>query len=104
MNKNESIKLFKLISGEEFIATILSDKVGGDILVKDAVSITYHPTQDGKMTSGFAPFMPLGSDEVEIKRSAIAAAAEPKGDVIREYERVFSKLALPPTSKLSIVT
>ena len=50
------IKLFKLTSGEEIMASVTSTS-GNVVNITDAVALVYQQAGDGRMTVGFAPFV-----------------------------------------------
>lgn len=90
------IKLFKLTSGEEIMASVTSTNSDG-VNVTDAVALVYQQAGAGQMTVGFAPFMPYTNDKVTVLyRHAIAASGEPNSQILGEYNRVFSKIVIAP--------
>lgn len=93
------IKLFKLISGEELLATVRMR--GASIEIEDAVTLVYQQVGDGKMSVGFAPYMPYADDKVILLNpSAIASEASPKEQILGEYNRVFSKIVIAPANSI----
>ena len=89
-----NIKLFKFVSGEEIIADITSTDLdlGGapkSFTINDAVTLVYRPQEGGKMTVGFAPFMPYATGKIELLSSAIIAYSEPQEDLLNEFNRIF---------------
>ena len=95
------VKLYKLTSGEEIMATEVTFGDNTTIL-KDVVSLVYQPTQDGQMTAGFAPYMPYSDGSITFQDTAIGSVANPKSDILAEYTRVFSKIEIFPAG--SIIT
>jgi hypothetical protein len=98
------IKLFKLISGEEIIAKVTSFRTvsGNEYVLEDVVSLVYQPTNDGRMTTGFAPFMPYAEGEIALNQSAVVSStSELKQQILDEYNRVFSKIQIAPASVLA---
>jgi hypothetical protein len=91
-----SVKIYKLISGEELIATTV-ETTTTSLVVEDAVTLVYHQLEGGKMSAGFAPFMPYSSGKIELELSAIAASAEVKAEMLQEYKRIFSSIITPPS-------
>jgi hypothetical protein len=85
------IKLIKFTSGEEIIATIVSQDTEKSLVVKDAITLVYRPTQEGggAMSVGFAPFMPYAEGEVLLYASSMAAITDVKEDLAKEYDRIF---------------
>jgi hypothetical protein len=91
-----TLVMYKLISGEELVAI----PVGGSqdtVTLKDAVALVYHQAGEGKMSIGFAPFMPYSKGEVELYKSAIASFSAPKDEIAQEHARIFSGIIIPPT-------
>lgn len=87
------IKLAKLTSGEEIMYTEVS--VGdGATVIKDAVTLVYHQTEQGTVSVGFSPFMPYHDGTIAIWHNAIAAVSEPQAQMLAEYTRVFSGIVL----------
>lgn len=89
-----NVKLYKLISGEEIIGTVESE-TEQQVGLKDTVTVTYHPTGDGKMSSGFAPHMPHSDGIISLKTSAIAFVADVNSDILNEYKRIFGGIVVP---------
>lgn len=95
-----SVTLFKLISGEEIIGTLVGTSPDY-VELKDTVTIAYQPTNDGKMSAGFAPHMPYAGGNLTLYSSAIAFRADLKEDMLNEYKRIFGGIIVP---RQSIVT
>lgn len=92
--------LVKLISGEEVIGTLVGTATEY-IELKDTVTIAYHPTNDGKMSAGFAPHMPYSDGNLILYSRAIAFRANVKGDMLNEYKRIFGHIITPRQSIIS---
>lgn len=91
------IKLFKLTSGEEIMAQVVSPPHADVISITDAVALVYQQAGAGQMTVGFAPFMPYCDDKpTTLYYHAIAATGEPNSQILGEYNRVFSKIVIAP--------
>ena len=85
------VKILKLMSSEEIVATIItSDEC--TMTIDDAVTLAYQPISEGKMSVGFAPFMPQAEGQIVLDRAAVAAVAVPKDALLQEYNRVHSRL------------
>ena len=96
-----SVKLYRLMNGDELIAKMTREDTES-IDVTDAVSIIYHPAQDGRMTAGFAPFLPYaGKGDIRIYKQALCAMGEVKEDMLSEYNRIFSNIVIAPASTLA---
>lgn len=89
-----SVTLFKLISGEEIIGTLVGTSPDY-VELKDTVTIAYHPTNDGKMSAGFASHMPYTDGNLILYSSAIAFRANLKEDMLNEYKRIFGGIIMP---------
>lgn len=83
-----TIKVFRMINGEELIASVKSETDGGFETTKPA-SIMLQQTPDGKMGVGIAPYMPYANGDIFIYRSAVAAEALPDVAMENEYNRIF---------------
>lgn len=94
---NDVIELIKTINGEEIIATITSEDMS-TLVLKDTVTVAYHPTGDGKMSAGFAPHMPYSDGQIRMSKTAVAFRAEVKQDMLNEYKRIFGGIITPSSS------
>lgn len=96
---NEII-LFKLTTGEELIAKVTGRGVNTQIT--DAVTLVYHQVSEGRMSVGFAPFMPYAADtkDISLNNSTIAAEATPTDQILSEYNRVFSNIVIAPANAI----
>lgn len=83
-----TIKVFRLINGEELISSITSGSDVGYFLEKPA-NIMLQQTADGKMGVGIAPYMPYAKEKVYLFKHAIASEAEPELQMENEYNRLF---------------
>lgn len=88
-----TIRLIRMSSGEDIIATVLSE-------VDDAISITNVlvavPTQNGQI--GFAPWSPImdpNEESVEVFKKFIVYVSKPAPQVIDQYNSIFSKVIVP---------
>jgi hypothetical protein len=90
------IRIFKLTSGEEIMGSLeVTD--AESFRISDTVALVYQQAGDGRMTVGFAPFMPYGEESTTVLyRRAVAASATPKEQILGEYNRVFSKIVIAP--------
>lgn len=94
------IKMYRLVSGEEIIVNV-TGTTPEYVNVKDAVVIAYHQTNDGRMSAGFAPFMPYSQGDITLYTNAIAACTTVKDDMLSEYNRIFSNIVIAPAGILS---
>lgn len=83
-----TIKVFKLISGEEVIAEVTTDNA------EDAFITIDHPTtimmQQTERGVGVAlvPYMPYAEKQIQLFKTAIASMSEPLVEMRNEYTRV----------------
>ena len=83
----KTVKVLKLISGEEVI-TRISNGLGdtGSIVCEKPMMTQPVPVQGGQMAMGISPWMFAGkSDEVAIDRSSIIATTDAKKDIEDKY-------------------
>lgn len=90
------VKVYKLISSEEVIATVVTEDFQ-TVTIEDAITLAYQPMGEGKMSVGFAPFMPQASGKIILQKAAIACTGTPKDALLTEYNRANSKIITPPT-------
>ena len=80
-------------SGEDVVADLVENR--GDTLVL-ANPIVMVPGRDG--TVGFAPWSPLldpDVKELEVRASYTVYMSIPNGDIIENYEQIFSPIITP---------
>jgi hypothetical protein len=95
-----TVKVYKLINGEELIAEVFSETPDVTVL-KSAASIVLQQTKDG-MGVGLAPYMPYVNGNIELHNHAIAAKGNPDPNMVNEYNRLFgSGIVMAPASALS---
>ena len=82
-----TIKVFKMINGEELICEVL-ETTDTQYSVKSPANIMLQQTERG-MGVGIAPYMPYAGDKITINRSAIAAEGVPDQNMQNEYNRIF---------------
>ena len=82
------VKLVKLTSGEEIMYTQIS--VGDSAtVVKDAVTLVYHQTEQGTVSVGFSPFMPYSEGTIAIYDESICGITDVKKELLSEYNRIY---------------
>lgn len=95
-----TVKVYKLINGEELIAEVFSEKEEVTVL-KSAASIVLQQTKDG-MGVGLAPYMPYVNGNIELYKQSIAATGNPDPNMVNEYNRLFgSGIVMAPASALT---
>ena len=98
---SKNIKIFKFVSSEEVIAEVEGQSnLGGEIryTIKNCIQVIL---QSGPNGFG-AILVPWGSVEglIEVDSNHILFVGDPKKDLLEQYEKVFSPLALPPKTLL----
>lgn len=94
-----TIKLFRLTTGEEIVANQVAVR-DNTTVIEEAVTLVYQQVDEGRMSVGFAPFMPQADGEIAINNHAIAVTTDPKENLLSEYNRVFSKIQIAPASAI----
>ena len=96
---NEII-VFKLVTGEELIASVASE--GADYtIVKNPAVIVMQQTQNG-VGVGLMPFMPYSSGDIKIRNSGMVSVAAADVKMVNEYNRLFgSGIEVVPASALA---
>jgi hypothetical protein len=82
-----TIKVFKLINGEEVISEVTSTSEAGYFLENPAV-IQLQQTAKG-VGVGIAPYMPYAKDKIYLFKHALASEASADEKMENEYRRVF---------------
>jgi hypothetical protein len=83
-----SVKVFKLLNGEELIADVSSSSDAGYHLDQPA-QIMMQQNEEGKVGVGLAPYMVYVEGKVYLNKTAIAAEGEPVIQMRNEYSRLF---------------
>lgn len=93
-----NVVLYRLCNGDELIA---DEGVRNDttIAISDAVALVYHQTEKG-VSVGFAPFMPQSDGTISLHISDISATSVPNEQVLKEYNRIFSKIEIVPAGTI----
>lgn len=84
-----TVKIFKLLTGEEVIGS--EEKQDREsITLKNPAVILMRQTEDGRFTVALAPYMAYAEfGTVIIYRTAIAADCEPDVKMVNEYSRIY---------------
>ena len=93
-----NVVLYRLCNGDEVIADSSTQNLSqepGTIAISDAVALVYHQTDKG-VSVGFAPFMPQSNGDIKLYKSDISAVSTPNEQVLKEYNRIFSKIEIAP--------
>lgn len=93
-----NVVLYRLNNGDEVVADQVS--VGdGATVIADAVALVYHQTDKG-VSVGFAPFMPQSDGKITLWHGSISAVSVPNEQVLKEYNRIFSKIEIVPAGTI----
>jgi hypothetical protein len=93
-----TIKLIRMSSGEDVIATVIENKEN-EIIIKDPIVLV--PAQNNQI--GFAPWSPVLDRSVEsinISKNFVVFISDPNEAVIENHKAIFSNLVTPPEKKL----
>lgn len=82
-----SIKVFKLINGEEIISEVFNH-YSEHFELKNPATIIVQQTEQG-VGIGLAPYMPYVNGNVELNKSAVASSGTPEVKMENEYRRIF---------------
>jgi hypothetical protein len=98
--KAGSIRVFKLISGEEIIGEVFNH-FDREIELKSPATIVIQQTERG-VGVGLMPYMAYATGNIHLHRHAIASDAEPDAKMVNEYNRIFgSGIEVVPASALA---
>lgn len=92
-----NVKLIRMSSGEDVVATIVNET---DSVFEVENAIVAIPTGEGQI--GFAPWSPLISKSdktLPVNKKFVVYVAEVAEDIVNQYNQMFSKI-VTPTSKL----
>lgn len=88
-----SVKIIRLSTGEELIATVKVDQNSEMVLEDVAILI---PTSENQL--GLAPFMAYGNyTELRLQRKDIMFSIEPNDQLAETYRKMFRKIITPLT-------
>jgi hypothetical protein len=94
------VKLFRIITGEEVIAEVVSDD-STSVVVKNGLVVL--PTNNGV---GFAPWATVISKdnpEITVSKSHIVYVAELQEEVAKKYNEMFGSKLITPSDKKIII-
>ena len=92
-----NIRLIKMNSGEDVVCDLIREEADTLVICNPIVMV---PQGNGQV--GFAPWSPFLSDsvkELSIRRSYTVYISEPKDEVCKNYEEIFSPI-IKPSSKI----
>jgi hypothetical protein len=88
-----TVKLIRMSSGEDLIATVNSEN-DNEILLQDVIVAI--PTGNGSL--GFVPWSPLLSKnykEIPVNKNFVVYIAEADDDVVNQYNKMYNKIITP---------
>ena len=89
-----NIKVFKLTTGEEIIAEVVSES-DSRVSVKSALSIVLQPSQQG-ISYGFVPWGNLVEEDKTLPTANIIYSGKPKDDLLNNYNSIFGGIMVAP--------
>jgi len=89
-----NIKLFKLITGEEVLGDIIKE-TEDSFVIDDTVAIVMQPTQDGRISPGFFPWLSMIDGPKTIKERDVICYGSPEAQLLSAYQSMFSKIITP---------
>ena len=89
-----NIKLFKLITGEEVLGDIVK-QTDDTFTIEDTVAIVMQPTQDGRISPGFFPWLSMIDGPKIIKERDVICYGSPEAQLLAAYQSMFSKIITP---------
>lgn len=94
------VKVFKMISGEEIIGSIVSTD-SSKYEVKNPAQIVLQRTETG-VGVAMAPYMPYATGNINLHQTAIASDCTPDINLVNEYNKLFgSGIQIAPASALA---
>lgn len=88
------IMVLKFITGEEVIADVVN-QTNEFYELDDALAIVMQPSQDGKISTGFLPWLSTIEAPIKVKESSVISSGEPVKDLKAAYQSMFSKIITP---------
>jgi hypothetical protein len=95
-----TIKVWKLISGEELIAEQVEHSAES-IELKSPATIIMQQTENG-VGLALMPYMPYADGNITLMKNSIASVGEPSQKMVNEYNRLFGTgIQIAPASALA---
>lgn len=92
-----NISLIKMQSGEDVVAELVNNDERDVVIIRNPIVMV--PQGNGQV--GFAPWSPFLSDDVKelsIRRSYTVYISEPKAEVVKNYQEIFSPIITSPNA------
>jgi len=83
-----TVKVFKMINGEDILASVKKENADCYVIDKPAV-IVIQKNQEGQTSVGLAPYMPYVEDSITLRLTAVSCEAIPDVNLANEYSRLF---------------
>lgn len=93
-----TVKVIKLVTGEEVLADILNDN---EKILEIQKAIRFMPTNQGLMPLDF-PLMSKQGNILLIEKNAVIFTCEPSDKALEAYDSYFSEIIKPNTSNLIV--
>lgn len=91
-----NVKIFKLTTGEEIVGDLIREiPETNEYVFDDTVAIVMQPTQDGRLSPGFFPWMAMLDGNKTIKKEFVICIGEPDAGLLSAYQSMFSKIITP---------
>lgn len=100
----ENIKVFKLLSGEEIMATDMDSAVNGKYVLENPAIVVAQRSPQGEVMIGLAHW-PIGTEmkkgnTFEVSHSAVILTYTPSEDLQLDYNKIFGAGLVVPGKKL----
>ena len=90
------VKVFKLTTGEEIVGTVVRKIPETDeYVLDDTVAIVVQPTQDGRLSPAFYPWMAMIEGSKVISGENVICLGSPDSNLLNAYQSMFSKIITP---------
>ena len=95
-----SVKIFKLMTGEEVVAEI-TNETDNSVSLKNCVASVLQPSRDGKLSFGFVPFGAMVDGDITIKKDKLLFTAAASDDLKNNYNSMFGGIVTPPKTLIT---
>jgi hypothetical protein len=95
-----SVKIFKLMTGEEIVAEITNESESS-VSLKNCVALVLQPSRDGKLSFGFVPFGAMVDGDITIDKDKLLFIAEASDELKNNYNSMFGGIVTPPKTLIT---
>lgn len=92
-----SVKLIKLVTGEEILCNAEKNDTG--YTINECIAVVLQPgpggPQGNQMGFAFIPWATMAKDNVEIYDMHVIYAVDPEDTVLAHYNKMFAKITVP---------